>query len=78
MQSLGVFDLVAATGRGHREDDVLSEVFVLVIVNDFHLSSLNLVFCSLGHSIHKNGDSGDQHIWFGHNGCTLDMPPQSL
>ena len=52
--------------------------FVLVIVDDFYLSSLNLVFHSLGHSICENGDSGNQYIWFGCNGCTLDMPLQSL
>ena len=46
-------------GRGHKENDVLSEVFMLVIVNNLHLSSLNLVFCSLCCSIHENRDSGD-------------------
>ena len=78
IQSLKVFDLVAKTGRGHGENDVLSEVFVLVVVDDFCLSSLNLVFHSLGHSMCENGDFGNQRIWFGRNGCTLNVPPQSL
>ena len=78
MRSLEAFDLVAETGRGRREDDVLSEIFMLVVVDYFRLSSLDLVFRGLGHSIRENGYSSDQRIQFGHNGCTLNVPPQSL
>ena len=62
MRSLKVFDLVAETGRGRREDDVLSEIFTLDIVDYFCLSSLNLVFRGLGRSVRENGYSSDQRI----------------
>ena len=62
MQGPEIFDLVAEMGRGGGEDDVLGEVFTLIIVNNFCLPCLNLVFHSWGHSIHKNGNSNDKCI----------------